>query len=184
MAERSVFSMSRAMDFFVKWRMESASAAFLPRMSASTSPAFWADVRRYFEVAVTSSIAGLLRLSAAGAAAGRGARPTALRAAARSARDLRDLLDLGRMALEGARGRELAELVADHVLGDVHGDELPPVVDGEGVADHLRRDRRPARPGLHDLALAGRVHGVDLLLEVVVDERPLLLGTHYLPRPF
>src|SRR5688572_28583774 len=176
MAERSVFSMSRAMDFFVKWRMESASAAFLPRMSASTSPAFWADVRRYFDVAVTSSMCLSLRLGAgarAGAAARAATRPARARPAG-SARHLRDLLDLGGMALEGAGGRELAELVADHVLGDVHGNELAAVVDREGVAHHLRRDGRPARPGLHDLALVGRVHGVDLLLEVDVDERPLL----------
>ena len=38
MAERSVFSMSRATDFLVKCRMESASAAFLPRMRPAPAP--------------------------------------------------------------------------------------------------------------------------------------------------
>ncbi len=46
-AERSVFSMSRATDFLVKRRMARASEAFLPRMRSRTSPAFWADVLTY-----------------------------------------------------------------------------------------------------------------------------------------
>ena len=40
---------------------------------------------------------------------------------------------------EQPRGRELAELVADHVLGHVHRDELVPVVHGERVAHEVRR---------------------------------------------
>src|SRR3569623_225030 len=35
---------------------------------------------------------------------------------------------VGRVAVEGACGRELAELVADHVLGHQHGDVLLAVV--------------------------------------------------------
>jgi hypothetical protein len=53
--------------------------------------------------------------------------------------DLRGLLGLGGVTLELARRRELAELVADHVLGDVHRDELPPVV---------HRDRVPTISGI------------------------------------
>src|SRR4029450_9755495 len=118
MAERSAFSMSRAMAFLVKRRMESASAAFLPRISSSTSPAFWAEERMYLSVALTSSMPASLRL---------GSRRRA-RARAR-ARGLGHLLHLGGVALERAGGRELAQLVADHVLGDVHGNELAAVVD-------------------------------------------------------
>ena len=83
MAERRVFSMSRATDFLVKRRMDSASPAFLPRMRSSTSPAFWAEVRMYLAVAFTSSMAypptrfGRARAGAAG-----------------RARDLGHLLDL------------------------------------------------------------------------------------------
>ena len=46
------------------------------------------------------------------------------------------------VAAEGARRRELAELVADHRLGDEHGHVLAAVVDGDRVADHLGEDRR------------------------------------------
>src|SRR4029079_800695 len=169
MAERSVFSTSRATDFLVKRRMERASLAFLPRMSWSTRPAFWAEVRRYLLVAFTSSIGLALR----GAGAGSRSAATA-RTRARSARDLGHLLDLARVPLELPGGRELAELVADHVLRHVDGDELLAVVDGQGVADHLRGDGGAARPGLDDLAFVGRVHGLDLLHQVIVDERALL----------
>jgi hypothetical protein len=78
------------------------------------------------------------------------------------------------VVLEGAGGGELAELVADHRLGDVDGHVLAPVVDGDGVADHLGDDRGAARPGLDDLLLARLVEVVDLLEQVVVDERALL----------
>ena len=78
------------------------------------------------------------------------------------------------MALEGAGRRELAQLVADHVLGDVDRDELPAVVDGERVADHLRDHGGAPRPGLDDLLLVGAVHLLHLLEEVGVDERALL----------
>src|ERR1700675_3626706 len=97
MAERSVFSMSRATDFLVKRRIERASAAFLPRMRASTSPAFWAEVLMYFAVAFTSSMAISLRLRGAGARGRGGGR-----------RHLRHLLHLGGVPLELAGGRELA----------------------------------------------------------------------------
>src|SRR2546425_6991138 len=79
--------------------------------------------------------------------------------------------------LERARERELAEPVADHVLGHVHGDELLAVVDGQRVPDELRRDGRPARPRLEHLLLAGAVELLDPLVQLLVDERPLLERT-------
>src|SRR5688572_23124377 len=81
---------------------------------------------------------------------------------------------LAAMALEGARGGELAELVPDHVLGEVHRDELVAVVHGQRVSDELRRDGRGARPGLEDPPLVALVHLPDLLQEAVLYERPLL----------
>src|SRR4030095_16824091 len=137
-AERSVFSMSRATARFVKRRIDRASAAFLPRMRSSTSPAFWAEVRTYLEVAFTSRLAivGSLALPRGGGGGGARSRTPGARRS-RTARDLRHLLDARGVALELPGGRELAELVADHVLRDVHGDELPAVVDGQGVAHHL-----------------------------------------------
>ena len=44
-------------------------------------------------------------------------------------------LAVARVAVERARRRELAELVADHVLGDEHRDELAAVVHREGQPD-------------------------------------------------
>src|SRR3546814_19526734 len=52
------------------------------------------------------------------------------------------------VAGEGARRRELAQLMADHFLIDEDGDELAAVVDVERQPNELRQDRRPARPGL------------------------------------
>src|SRR5437667_11687165 len=187
MAERSAFAMSRAADFLVKRRMERASLAFLPRIRSMTRPAFWAEVRTYLAVDLTSSaIASALlagrrrRAGARPAARGRGAR-TAGRAG--GARHLGHLLHLGGVALELTGGRELPEFVADHVLRDIDRDELPAVVDGQRVAHHLGRYRRAARPGLHDLALAGLVHRLDLLEEVIVHPRTLLQRTcHLYPR--
>src|SRR5690606_14873021 len=75
---------------------------------------------------------------------------------------------VGRMSLERAGERELAELVPDHVLVDEHRYVLLAVVDGNRQADELGQHRRAARPGLdRALVLAGR-SGLDLLQEVMV----------------
>src|SRR5262249_4155944 len=73
---------------------------------------------------------------------------------ARSSAALHVLLLAGVVA-EGPGGRELAELVPHHRLGDVDGHVLAPVVDGDGVADHLGDDRGPARPRPDHPLLAG-----------------------------
>src|SRR6201999_4210205 len=75
--------------------------------------------------------------------------------------------------LEGARRRELTELVADHRLGDEHRDVLAAVVHRKGVADEVRDDRRTTRPGLDDLLAVLVVLHVHLLEQVVVHERTL-----------
>ena len=71
---------------------------------------------------------------------------------------------VGRVAVEGPRRRELAELVADHVFGDEHRDVLLAVVDAEGQADELRQDRRAARPDLDHLVAARRARGFSAFL--------------------
>src|SRR5262249_12682895 len=76
--------------------------------------------------------------------------------------------------LEGASRREFTELVAHHRLGDEHRHVLAPVVHREGVADEVRDDRRSPRPGLDDLLGVLVVLDVDLLEQMVVDERALL----------
>src|SRR5262245_13610132 len=86
--------------------------------------------------------------------------------------------------LERPRGAELTELVTDHRLGHVHRDVLAPVVDGDRVTDHVGDDRGATRPGLDDPALAGRVLGVDLLEQMLVDERTLLETARHAFLPF
>src|SRR5205823_10417277 len=78
------------------------------------------------------------------------------------------------VALEGAREREFAQLVAHHVLRDEDWEVRPPIVDGDRVPDHLREDGRPARPCLQNALLAARVHIVDPLQQLLVRVRPLL----------
>src|SRR5687767_7680857 len=75
---------------------------------------------------------------------------------------------------EGARGRELAELVPDHRLGHEDRDVLAAVVHGHRVPEHVGDDRRAARPGADHVLGALFVLGVHLLEQVVVDERALL----------
>src|SRR3712207_5324572 len=78
---------------------------------------------------------------------------------------------VGRVAVEGARRRELAELHAHHVFADQHGDVLLAVVDAEGEADELRHDGGPARPGLDHFLAARRLGRIRLLEQIAVDER-------------
>src|SRR5690554_892813 len=74
----------------------------------------------------------------------------------------------------GAGRGELPQLVADHRLGDEDRHVLAAVVDGEGVAQEVGRDDRPAGPRLDDVLGARLVGDVHLLLQVVVDEGALL----------
>src|SRR5687768_7129175 len=78
------------------------------------------------------------------------------------------------MAAEMARRRELAQLVADHVLGDVDGHVAPAVVHRDRVADHLREDGRGARPRLEHALFAAAVHLLDAAEQLDVDEWTLL----------
>src|SRR5208282_1557125 len=75
------------------------------------------------------------------------------------------------MAVEGARRREFAELVADHVLRAVDRNELAAVMNREGESDHVGHDHRAARPGPDD-PLVGRTRGCGYLLQQMsVDKR-------------
>src|SRR5262249_24896451 len=76
---------------------------------------------------------------------------------------------VGAVAVEGARRRELAELVPHHVLGHVDRHVLLAVVDGEGQADEIGHDRRAPRPGLDDLVTAAGARLLDLVEHVAVD---------------
>ena len=138
---------SCAPRFGVNSRMPSAASTDLPRMRSTTRRAFCA-VRRD-EPAAWPALPSRLPSS--------GRLGAGLRRRRRRRRALDLALAVARVAVERARRRELAELVADRVLGDEHRDELPPVVHGEREADHVGRDRRAARPGLHDPLLADSI---------------------------
>src|SRR6185312_11524662 len=81
---------------------------------------------------------------------------------------------------------EFAELVADHVLGHVHRDELVPVVHREGVAHELGQNRARPAPGLHHPLLVLAVEDLNLGHQRLLNEGALLYASrHYvvaLPR--
>src|SRR5688572_16629297 len=131
------FLTSRAMRFCENSRSASAVATFLPRISCAT---------RFSFCGLTRSMRATALASFSGNARGVAALPILLG-------PLR--LPVGGMAVEGARRRELAELVADHLLGHVDRDVLLAVIDAEGEPDELRQDRRAAAPDLDHL-VAGR----------------------------
>ena len=73
-----------------------------------------------------------------------------------------------------ARRRKFAELVTNHVLGDKNGMKRFSVVDQKRVADKVRRHHRASRPGLDRFLDARRVHLVDLLKKMRLDEGSFL----------
>ena len=79
------------------------------------------------------------------------------------------------MALEHAGEREFAELVADHIFGDVNGGENLAVVNAERVADKIGRNRRAAGPGLDGFLSAGFDGLLDFLEQVVIDKETFLM---------
>src|SRR5215212_1325029 len=96
------------------------------------------------------------------------------------AHDLRLLLQrrrsLGVLAVPavGAGVGELAEAMADYVLGHVDRDVLLAVVDRDRVTDERREDHRRARPRLHELLLVALVHLLDPAEEAGLNEGALL----------
>src|SRR5258708_3011721 len=77
--------------------------------------------------------------------------------------------------------RKLAQFVTYHVLGNVYGDELLPVVDRHRVPDEIGQDGRAARPRPYHFLLVLLVHRGDLLGDVAVGERPSFEGSaHFL----
>src|SRR5262249_13783376 len=80
---------------------------------------------------------------------------------------------VGGMAREVPGRRELAELVADHVLGDENRQELLAVIDAKRQTHKLRQDRRAPRPGLDHFITARATRSFCLLQQITVDERTL-----------
>ena len=66
------------------------------------------------------------------------------------------------MALERSRRRKLAQLVPDHILGNVDRNVTFAVMHAERQSDHVGRDRRTSRPGSNHLrALRARANSLD-----------------------
>src|SRR5882672_7837736 len=115
-ADSSSFLISAAPAFGEKVRMLIAWSTFLPRTRSATRRPFCAERWAPRKDALVSISAPYFFAGAAGAAAaGAGRRGLGRR------RRFRGALAGCRVALENARQRELAELVPDHVFGDVHG---------------------------------------------------------------
>src|SRR5512138_2832588 len=85
-------------------------------------------------------------------------------------------------------GRKFSQLVAHHILGDVHRNELLPVVHGDGVPDELRQDGRTPRPRPDHLLLILLVQRAYLDHQVVIAEWPFFYRTTHsfsrAPLPF
>src|SRR5262249_58535556 len=82
-----------------------------------------------------------------------------------------------RVAGEVAGGRDLAEPVPNHVLGDEHRDVLSAVVARHRVPDHRRIDGRGPSPRADHPLLSCGVQPRDFLGQILVDEGALLERT-------
>src|SRR5688500_14758087 len=113
--------------------MRRASSTCLPRMRSTTRLALYGETLTNFATALASTCLPSLpqRRASLGVVPVRPERPG---------------------------GRELAELVSHHGLGDKHRNVFAAVVNGDGVTHHLRDDRRTPGPGPDDSLLAALVH--------------------------
>ena len=84
------------------------------------------------------------------------------------------------MTAERACWRELAQLVADHVLTYEHRDVFAAVVDRQRVSDHGWDDHGATRPRLNDGVRALFILRLDLDQQVLVNEGALLQTTWHL----
>src|ERR1035437_1804802 len=131
-ADSSTFLMIPAPFFGLNVKILSALSTGKPRIWSATSRPFWSDSRTPRKIArVSISIPLLLRLFAGG------------------------------VTLEGAGQGKLAELVADHVFGNVHRDVLLAIMHSNGQADEVWQYRRTARPRLDRSLITYRTHSAD-----------------------
>ncbi len=74
------------------------------------------------------------------------------------------------MAFESSCRRELAELVAYHILSNVNRNELVSIMNGDSMANEVRGDHTGAGPGLYDLLLlATIIHSKNSLFQGFLD---------------
>src|SRR5258706_4561295 len=154
-ADSSALRINPAAFFGEKRRMFSALSIGLPRTRSATRRPFCAEIfaPRIDALVSISNSPGCARLLLA---------------------RRRRSLAIGRMALERARHRELAQLVADHLVVDVDRHVLLSVVHGDRQPDEIPNDGRASRPGLDRALVLGGLRGLDLLQHVPVDKRAFL----------
>jgi hypothetical protein len=75
------------------------------------------------------------------------------------------------MTSERPRYCKLAELMADHILGNQDGDVITTVMNGNRQTNHVRNDQRPSRPGFDRPPVIRRGSRTNLLYQMVVNER-------------
>src|ERR1700722_6452778 len=147
-AEANTLRTSSAPFFGMNFKAARARPTGSPRTTSATRRHFCAEMRAYLSLADTSI---------ADTSLGR----------------RRNFL-VARVRLESARRRELAQLMAHHVLGHEHRNVLAAVVYRDGQTDHLGDDHGTARPGLDRLpVILGRGH-LHLLGKMQIHERSLL----------
>src|SRR5690606_8925800 len=81
---------------------------------------------------------------------------------------------LPRVTAEQTRWRKLAKLMTNHVLRDVHRNELVPVVDSKSMTDKLGENGARPRPRLRQLLFVPFVHTIHLGFQAIGDKRTLL----------
>src|SRR5258705_1065864 len=164
---------SRAMLLRDNLRSASAVETFLPRIRPATRLSF-CGLTRSMRATALASFSGSVRswafLLMGSASRCRRRRGGCGRGGWRARTGAAFRLAVRRMAVEHARRRELAELVADHLLGDQHGNVLLPVVDAERQPDEVRQDGRAAAPDPDHLVPAGGARRFCLLEPIAVNE--------------
>src|SRR5262249_12200995 len=83
------------------------------------------------------------------------------------------LLLFDQVAAIRASRREFAQLVADHILGDVDRHMAATIMNANGMPDHLREDRARPAPGLNRGFLIFQVQLLNFFEQFGVYERPL-----------
>src|ERR1700758_5790045 len=154
-ADSRHFLTSTAIRLRENCRSASAAEAFRPRINCATRLSF-CGLTRSIRATALASLSARTR-SRFGLLIAKSSSPLGFLVA--------------RMAVEGPRRRELAELVADHFLVDRNRHVLLAVVDAEHEADELRQDGRATAPDLDHVVTAGRARGVRLLQQRRFDER-------------
>ena len=88
------------------------------------------------------------------------------------------------MAFEGTGQCEFAELLSNHILGNVYRNMLSTVMNGDRVSDKLRENGRGARPGLQHLLLILFIHSHDTVEKLLFNVGGLLQASAHCYSPY